>query len=128
MALFLHGWQAGLNFLVNSLSFLAHLLYPALMQKLNSYTAQPDKDGHFGVYGGRYVAETLMPLITPAVEAAYEKAKADPAFSVPELDYYLKHYVGRRFAPLSRRASDRASGRCKNLPEEREELRPHRRA
>jgi len=61
--------------------------------KTNSYTSQPDKDGHFGVYGGRYVAETLMPLIL-AVEEAYEKAKADPAFQT-ELDYYLKHYVGR---------------------------------
>jgi len=63
------------------------------MQKPNSYTSQPDKDGHFGPYGGRYVAETLMPLVL-AVEAAYEKAKADPSFQA-ELDYYLKHYVGR---------------------------------
>jgi tryptophan synthase beta chain len=63
------------------------------MQKLNSFTAQPDKDGHFGPYGGRYVAETLMPLVL-AVEQAYEKAKADPSFQT-ELDYYLKHYVGR---------------------------------
>jgi len=62
-------------------------------QKPNSYTAQPDKDGHFGPYGGRYVPETLMPLVL-AVEEAYEKAKADPAFQA-ELDYYLKHYVGR---------------------------------
>ncbi|MDE1901645.1 MAG: tryptophan synthase subunit beta [Alphaproteobacteria bacterium] len=63
------------------------------MTKLNSYTAQPDAHGHFGPYGGRYVAETLMPLIL-AVEQAYEQAKADPAFQT-ELDYYLKHYVGR---------------------------------
>jgi tryptophan synthase beta chain len=63
------------------------------MQKPNSYTAQPDKDGHFGRYGGRYVAETLMPLVL-AVEQAYEQARADPAFQ-SELDYYLKHYVGR---------------------------------
>jgi tryptophan synthase beta chain len=61
--------------------------------KPNSYTHQPDKNGHFGPYGGRYVAETLMPLVL-AVEEAYEKAKADPSFQT-ELDYYLKQYVGR---------------------------------
>jgi tryptophan synthase beta chain len=60
---------------------------------LNTYRAGPDPDGHFGLYGGRYVAETLMPLIL-AVEAAYNAAKADPAFKA-ELDYYLKYYVGR---------------------------------
>ncbi|MDR3423516.1 MAG: tryptophan synthase subunit beta [Alphaproteobacteria bacterium] len=59
----------------------------------NSYTSQPDKDGHFGPYGGRYVPETLMPLVL-AVEAAYDEAKADPSFQ-SELDYYLTHYVGR---------------------------------
>jgi tryptophan synthase beta chain len=64
-----------------------------MMQTPNTYRAGPDPDGHFGLYGGRYVAETLMPLIL-AVEAAYNAAKADPAFKA-ELDYYLKHYVGR---------------------------------
>ena len=63
------------------------------MQTPNTYRAGPDPDGHFGLYGGRYVAETLMPLIL-AVEAAYNAAKADPAFQA-ELDYYLKYYVGR---------------------------------
>jgi tryptophan synthase beta chain len=63
------------------------------MQTPNTYRAGPDADGHFGVYGGRYVAETLMPLVL-AVEQAYNAAKADPAFKA-ELDYYLKHYVGR---------------------------------
>jgi tryptophan synthase beta chain len=63
------------------------------MQTPNSYRIGPDADGHFGLYGGRYVAETLMPLIL-AVERAYNEAKADPAFKA-ELDYYLKHYVGR---------------------------------
>jgi tryptophan synthase beta chain len=63
------------------------------MQTPNSYRIGPDADGHFGLYGGRYVAETLMPLIL-AVERAYNDAKADPAFKA-ELDYYLKHYVGR---------------------------------
>jgi tryptophan synthase beta chain len=63
------------------------------MQTPNTYRAGPDPDGHFGLYGGRYVAETLMPLIL-AVEQAYNAAKADPAFKA-ELDYYLKYYVGR---------------------------------
>jgi tryptophan synthase beta chain len=62
-------------------------------QKLNSFTALPDKSGHFGPYGGRFVPETLMPLVLE-VEKAYEAAKADPTFQT-ELDYYLKHYVGR---------------------------------
>src|ERR1700726_2455817 len=63
------------------------------MQTPNTYRAGPDEHGHFGLYGGRYVAETLMPLVL-AVEAAYSHAKADPTFKA-ELDYYLKHYVGR---------------------------------
>jgi len=63
------------------------------MKKLNSYTSQPDEAGHFGLYGGRFVAETLMPLVL-AVEEAYKAAKADPSFQ-KELDYYLTHYVGR---------------------------------
>ncbi len=42
-------------------------------------TAQPDASGHFGIYGGRYVAETLMPLILD-VEKHYNEMKADPAF------------------------------------------------
>ena len=60
---------------------------------LNSLRNQPDERGHFGPYGGRYVAETLMPLVLE-LEAAYGAAKADPAFQ-KELDYYLEHYVGR---------------------------------
>jgi len=60
---------------------------------VNSYRIGPDERGHFGIFGGRYVAETLMPLIL-AVERAYTEAKADPAFH-KELGYYLKNYVGR---------------------------------
>ncbi|HTY66641.1 MAG TPA: tryptophan synthase subunit beta [Alphaproteobacteria bacterium] len=60
---------------------------------VNSYRTGPDERGHFGIFGGRYVAETLMPLIL-AVERAYNDAKADPAFH-KELGYYLKNYVGR---------------------------------
>jgi len=54
---------------------------------------QPDDNGHFGIYGGRYVAETLMPLILQ-VEQEYEKAKLDPSFQA-EIDYYFEHYIGR---------------------------------
>ncbi len=63
------------------------------MQVPNSFRVGPDERGHFGIYGGRYVAETLMPLIL-AVERAYREAQSDPAFAA-ELDYYLKYYVGR---------------------------------
>jgi tryptophan synthase beta chain len=59
----------------------------------NSYRTGPDEFGHFGIFGGRYVAETLMPLILE-VEQAYAAAKADPSFQA-ELDEFLKHYVGR---------------------------------
>ena len=59
----------------------------------NDYAAMPDAHGRFGDYGGRYVAETLMPLVLE-LEQQYEAAKADPTFQA-ELDGYLKHYVGR---------------------------------
>jgi len=59
----------------------------------NSFMNQPDENGHFGIYGGRYVAETLMPLILE-VEQAYKAAKADPAFQA-EFDYLARDYVGR---------------------------------
>ena len=63
------------------------------MDTPNTYRAGPDEFGHFGIFGGRYVAETLMPLILE-VEQAYESAKADPSFQA-ELDQFLTHYVGR---------------------------------
>ncbi|MFO7578230.1 MAG: tryptophan synthase subunit beta [Pelovirga sp.] len=53
----------------------------------------PDERGHFGQYGGRYVAETLMPALLE-LEEAYAAARQDPAFQ-EEIDYYLTHYVGR---------------------------------
>jgi len=59
----------------------------------NSLRLGPDARGRFGGFGGRFVAETLMPLILQ-VEQAYEAAKADPAFQT-ELDAYFKDYVGR---------------------------------
>src|ERR1043165_1545211 len=61
--------------------------------KLNTYRGGPDERGHFGLYGGRYVAETLMPLILD-LERAYNEAKADPKFQ-KETDHTLATYVGR---------------------------------
>lgn len=59
----------------------------------NSYRNGPDENGRFGLFGGRFVAETLMPLILE-LEAAYNAAKADPAYHA-EMTSGLKHYVGR---------------------------------
>jgi len=63
------------------------------VQQRNSYRTGPDEHGHFGIYGGRFVAETLMPLILE-LEVAYAEAKKDPQFQA-ELDHHLQHYVGR---------------------------------
>jgi tryptophan synthase beta chain len=63
------------------------------MHKLNTYRAGPDEAGHFGIYGGRFVAETLMPLVLE-VEKAYAEAKADPGFW-QDFHRHMKHYVGR---------------------------------
>ena len=59
----------------------------------NSFRTQPDERGHFGDYGGRYVAETLMPLVLD-LEREYRAAQADPAFQA-QFDDLLEHYVGR---------------------------------
>ena len=63
------------------------------MNAPNSFRAQPDERGHFGDYGGRYVAETLMPLILD-LEREYRAAQVDPAFKA-EFDDLMTHYVGR---------------------------------
>jgi tryptophan synthase beta chain len=63
------------------------------MQQLNSLRTGPDEQGHFGIYGGRFVAETLMPLILD-LEEAYAQARKDPRFAA-EMTSYLTHYVGR---------------------------------
>ena len=63
------------------------------MSKKINYSNFPDKSGHFGKYGGRFVAETLMPLIIE-VEKEYIKAKKDSSFK-KKLSYYLNNYVGR---------------------------------
>ena len=63
------------------------------MERINTYRAGPNESGHFGIFGGRYVAETLMPLVLE-LEKAYTKAKSDPTFA-SEFEYYLRQYVGR---------------------------------
>jgi len=62
-------------------------------QKPNSFRNQPDEKGHFGQFGGRYVAETLMPLILD-LETEYRAAKSDTAFKA-QFEDLLEHYVGR---------------------------------
>jgi len=61
--------------------------------KLNSFRSGPDEDGLFGIFGGRFVAETLMPLILD-LQGEWEKAKTDPGFQ-KQLTDLGKHYVGR---------------------------------
>ena len=63
------------------------------MNTANTFRTGPDPEGHFGIFGGRYVAETLMPLIL-ALEAAWVAAKKDNAFA-EEMRHWFKHYVGR---------------------------------
>ena len=77
--------------------------------QLNTYRGGPDERGHFGLYGGRFVAETLMPLILD-LERAYDDAKADPKFQA-EMDHYLATYVGRP-SPLyfAERLTEHCSG------------------
>jgi len=79
------------------------------IQQPNSFRTGPDEHGHFGIYGGRFVAETLMPLILE-LEKAYAEAKDDPAFQ-KEMDGYLTHYVGRP-SPLyfAERLTDHCGG------------------
>lgn len=62
-------------------------------QPPNSYRMGPDEEGQFGIYGGRFVAETLMPNILE-LDEAYKVAKKDPAF-LSELEHLNKHYTGR---------------------------------
>ncbi len=81
----------------------------ALMSTPNTFRAGPDEDGRFGIYGGRFVAETLMPLILE-LEQAYETSKDDPEFK-RQMDYYLSQYVGRP-SPLylAQRLTDHLGG------------------
>ena len=81
----------------------------AMTEQPNSYRNQPDERGHFGQFGGRYVAETLMPLILD-LEREYRAAKEDPAFR-EEFEGLLTHYVGRP-SPLyfAERLTERLGG------------------
>ncbi len=63
------------------------------VERPNAWSQWPDDNGRFGEFGGRYVAETLMPLVLD-LEKEYRAAKADPAFA-EEFEWLLKHYVGR---------------------------------
>ena len=96
------------------------------VQHPNSFRTQPDERGHFGQFGGRYVAETLMPLILD-LETEYRKAKDDPAFHA-EFEDLLEHYVGRPsplyFAPrlTEELAKDAAPGMGAQIWFKRDEL------
>ncbi len=61
------------------------------MTQLNTFRAGPDDNGHFGIFGGRYVAETLMPLILE-VEKTYDNIKEDPIFQ-KDFDNYLNDFI-----------------------------------
>jgi tryptophan synthase beta chain len=76
----------------------------------NSYRTGPDEKGFFGIYGGRFVAETLMPLILE-LEGAYYTAKADPKFAA-ELSYLHTHYSGR---PSPLYFAERLTDHCRDL-------------
>ena len=60
---------------------------------INSFMNGPDDQGRFGIFGGRFVSETLMPLILE-LEAEYARARQDPAFKA-QMDDLWTHYVGR---------------------------------
>jgi tryptophan synthase beta chain len=80
------------------------------IQQPNSFRTGPDERGHFGLYGGRFVAETLMPLILD-LERAYAEARRDPAFQ-KEMDGYLTHYVGR---PSPLYFAERITDHCRSM-------------
>jgi tryptophan synthase beta chain len=76
----------------------------------NSFRTGPDENGMFGLYGGRFVAETLMPLILQ-LQQAYEDAKKDPVFT-DEMTSMLKHYVGR---PSPLYYAERMTEECRRI-------------
>ena len=79
------------------------------MESLNTYRAGPDEDGRFGIFGGRFVAETLMPMLLE-LERAYGEATSDPAFGA-ELDRHLTEYAGRPSPlTLARRLTEHLEG------------------
>ena len=84
-----------------------------IQQQPNTFRAGPDERGHFGIYGGRFVAVTLMPLILD-LEKAYAQARNDPAFR-QEMDGYLAHYVGR---PSPLYFAERLTAHCRSMKSE----------
>ncbi|MBC8049592.1 MAG: tryptophan synthase subunit beta [Chitinophagales bacterium] len=76
----------------------------------NSYRTGPDERGHFGIFGGRYVAETLMPLVL-SLDEAYEAAKHDPSFQA-EVDNLNTYYTGR---PSPLYFAERLTEHCRGL-------------
>jgi tryptophan synthase beta chain len=76
----------------------------------NSFRTGPDENGMFGLFGGRFVAETLMPLILE-LQQSYEDAKKDPAF-IEEMAYMLTHYVGR---PSPLYYAERMTKHCRQI-------------
>jgi tryptophan synthase beta chain len=87
---------------------------PSADLKPNSYRTGPDERGHFGLFGGRFVAETLMPLILD-LEQAYEAAKADPAFGA-QLVELMANYGGR---PSPLYYAERMTEHARNLAREK---------
>ena len=79
----------------------------------NTYKEGPDSSGNFGDYGGRYVAETLMPLILD-LENAYDAAKIDPMF-IEERKIFAKDYIGRESPSILCRKINGVCWWCKNL-------------
>ena len=68
---------------------------PSPMERINTFRAGPDENGHFGIFGGRYVAETLMPLVLE-LERAYTKAKADDLFQTESRRHSRRSADARR--------------------------------
>lgn len=82
-------------------------------QQTETLRAGPDERGHFGAFGGRFVPETLMPLILE-LEFAYAEARTDPAFQ-KEMESYLTNYIGRPEPVVFCGAHDRTSQGRQNL-------------
>ena len=80
---------------------------------MNSYTL-PNEKGQFGIYGGRFVPETLMKAVLE-LDEAYKIAKADPSFQA-EIDGYLSEYVGRETPLYLATKSYKTRWRCSNIP------------
>ncbi len=87
-------------------------------------TAAPDELGHFGIFGGRYVPEILIPALDELIEA-YNKYKNDPEY-LSELNYYMRDFRGAPHSAILREKAIGDSWRSKDIPETRRPL-PYRR-